>query len=71
MNEMTITFLFRCASIEVDFNIILADADPPSSQELTETLQESLQSDNNLVLDDNTVLPLDVDATVVQGMIKS
>ena len=57
----------RCGSVDVDYIVIFDTVDPPAPQQLTETLQQSIQQDGGLVSDDGTAFDVDQESIVFDG----
>ena len=59
---------YRCGSLEAEYDVIFDNVNPPTSTNLTETLQESFQVEPDLVLDDGTRLTADQNTIAFTGI---
>ena len=59
--------LNRCGSIDANYNLRFATVQPPATQELTQALQTSLETDGGLVLDDGRTFTVDMTSVVFEG----
>ena len=58
---------FRCSSVDVDYIVIFDMVDRPAPQQLTKTLQQTIQEDGGLVSDDGTTFDVDQESIVFEG----
>ena len=59
---------YSCGSINVDYELVFATADPPAPQQLAQMLQQSLEDNGGLVSDDGTVFEVDETYIVFEGI---